>query len=85
VPPGRESFVHHKHLRDEEKCKGGLEALLHYRRTWNQRLGVFTEVPVHDWASHGADAFRGLAVRHQTPRERKEVRVGPMPREFAWS
>jgi hypothetical protein len=52
---------------DEVKTAPGLEALRHYRRTWNQRLGVFTPVPVHDVFSHGADAFRGLAVRHQTP------------------
>jgi phage terminase large subunit len=62
----------------------GLEALRHYRRTWNQRLGVFTEVPVHDVYSHGADAFRGLAVRHQVPVEKKKQQAMDMPREFAW-
>jgi phage terminase large subunit len=69
---------------DEEKCKAGLDALRHYRRTWNQRLGVFTAVPVHDWASHGADAFRGLAVRHQVPRE-KARKGGSMPVNWSWA
>lgn len=69
---------------DAERCKAGLEALTHYRRDYNQRLGEFKATPVHDWASHGADAFRGLAVRHQTPRERKKEAVR-MPAEFAWT
>lgn len=70
---------------DEEKCKAGLEALLHYRRTWNARLGRFMEEPFHDWASHGADAFRGLAVRHQVPASRKQGKLQPMPQNWTWS
>jgi hypothetical protein len=71
---------------DEEKCKLGIEALLHYKRTWNQRLNAFTAEPVHDWASHGADAARGLAVRYEAPRrkQRKEQEA-PMPRSYTWS
>jgi hypothetical protein len=61
---------------DEEKCDPGLEALRHYRWDWNTRLNEFKPAPVHDWASHGADAFRGLAVRHQIPRlKKKRTRV----------
>ena len=69
---------------DETNCKVGLQALRHYRRKYNTRLSVFTSTPEHDGASHGADAFRGLAVRHQTPRERKKGAVR-MPAEFAWT
>lgn len=54
---------------DEKKCAVGIEALRNYRRDYNQRLGEFKASPVHDKYSHGADAFRGLAVRHQTPKE----------------
>lgn len=43
---------------DERRCKAGIEALTHYRRDYNQRLGEFKPAPVHDWASHGCDAFR---------------------------
>lgn len=52
---------------DAVKCKAGIDALMHYRRDYNARLNEFKATPVHDWASHGADAFRGLAVRHKTP------------------
>lgn len=55
---------------DEAKTERGREALLHYRRGWNKQLNEFKAEPVHDWASHGADAFRGLAVRHKVPRDK---------------
>lgn len=57
---------------DEQRCKVGLEALQHYRRDYNSRLNEFKATPVHDWASHGADAFRYLAVRQEAPKERKQ-------------
>jgi hypothetical protein len=58
---------------DKVKTRVGVEALQHYRRDYNQRLKEFKATPVHDFASHGADAFRGLAVRHRTPLEKKPV------------
>ena len=58
---------------DAEKTKAGVEALQYYRRDYNQRLSEFKAVPVHDWASHGADAFRYLAVRHRTPERAREA------------
>lgn len=47
---------------DAEKCAAGLDALTHYRRDFNQRLGEFKATPIHDWSSHGADAFRYMAL-----------------------
>ena len=47
---------------DAEKCSVGLEALTFYRKAFNERLQTFTDKPLHDWTSHAADAFRGLAV-----------------------
>lgn len=47
---------------DETRCAEGLDRLAMYRREWNERLQVFRQNPVHDWASHGADAFRTLAM-----------------------
>lgn len=52
---------------DSDKCAPGLEALQHYRRDYNTRLNEFKSTPVHDWASHGADAWRYLATRQRTP------------------
>lgn len=60
---------------DAGRCEAGLEALQHYRRDFNTRLNEFKATPVHDWSSHGADAFRYLALRQQVPRVRRPVRV----------
>lgn len=47
---------------DEENCGRGVEALLQYRREFDERLKSWRGRPLHDWTSHGADAFRYLAV-----------------------
>jgi phage terminase large subunit len=47
---------------DEERCRAGLDALQNYRWDENKRLGELKPTPLHDWSSHGADAFRYLAV-----------------------
>lgn len=46
---------------DEEGCKEGIIHLDSYKRTWNDRLGCFTDVPLHDEHSEGADSFRQAA------------------------
>jgi len=47
---------------DAVKCQQGLEALRAYRWAFNDRMGELKTTPVHDWSSHGADAFRYLAI-----------------------
>jgi hypothetical protein len=47
---------------DEKKCELGLEALKAYRREWDELKLMFTEKPLHDWASDPADAFRMWAM-----------------------
>jgi len=73
---------------DEERCRPGLEALRNYRKVFNQRIGEFTGTPVHNWASHGSDAFRGLAVRWKLPREQQQTPIGvsyrPMSAPGGW-
>lgn len=44
------------------RCSEGLEALRAYRRKWDETKKVYAPDPMHDWSSHGADAFRGLAL-----------------------
>ncbi len=51
----------------EATTRDGLEALQNYRWDYNTRIQGFKHLPVHDWASHGASAFMGLATRHFTP------------------
>lgn len=47
-------------IRIHERCDEGLEALKAYRYAYDEDLKVFTKKPVHDWASHDADGFRGV-------------------------
>jgi phage terminase large subunit len=47
---------------DEDRCRPLLRALEHYRKDWDEEKKTFAVRPRHDWASHGADAFRYLAV-----------------------
>jgi hypothetical protein len=40
----------------------GLNCLRNYRRTFDEKQKVFYDRPLHDWSSHGSDAFRYLAI-----------------------
>jgi len=44
------------------KCEKGIKALSHYRKEWDDANGHWRSEPRHDINSHGADAFRYLAV-----------------------
>lgn len=47
---------------DETKCAKGLKALDNYKKDWDDRNACWRSQPLHNWASHGADAFRTLAT-----------------------
>jgi phage terminase large subunit len=55
---------------DETRCERGLNALRNYRREWDDRLKMFRDSPLHDWASHGADAIRTFASGYRDPKEK---------------
>ena len=46
----------------DHKCEEGIECLRQYQREYDEDKKVFRDKPRHDWTSHGADAFRMLAV-----------------------
>ena len=47
---------------DAKNCKEGMRSLRQYRREFDEKRKTFRNNPLHDWASHGADGFRYLAV-----------------------
>lgn len=47
---------------DATKADRGLECLRSYERVYDDRLQRFRDQPLHNWACHGADAFRILAL-----------------------
>jgi phage terminase large subunit len=56
---------------DAEKCADGLHALRHYRYEVDEDTGAVSRLPMHDWSSHAADAFRTLAMSIE--HERREA------------
>jgi len=55
-------FMLRKSWFNSGRCGDGLTALRQYRSDWDERRQVLKPVPLHDWTSHAADAFRYLAV-----------------------
>ncbi|MGD0229696.1 MAG: hypothetical protein ABSC19_04960 [Syntrophorhabdales bacterium] len=55
---------------DERKCSRGLSALVGYRADYDDERKKLADHPLHDWHSHGADAFRTFAVGY-APRAKK--------------
>jgi len=66
---------------DAGKCHDGLEALRAYRANYDERNKVFQDRPAHTWASHGADAFRYMALAW---REMQPQKPPPPPRD-SWA
>ena len=58
---------------DKTKCEQGLKALEAYRKEWNDKLGLYRDKPLHDWASHASDAFRYFAVSENEIKEVKQL------------
>jgi hypothetical protein len=47
---------------DRVKCKHGINSLQNYMKQWNEKMQVFADKPLHNWASDGADAFQCFAM-----------------------
>ncbi len=50
---------------DAEKCERLLDCLAFYHARHDDKHQVERPEPEHDWSSHGADAFRYLAIGHR--------------------
>lgn len=49
---------------DKVKCKDGIRALRNYRRERDEVRNCYKRTPLHNWASHGADAFGMFAYNY---------------------
>jgi hypothetical protein len=47
---------------DDERAEQGYACIASYHREWDEKHQRFRDQPVHDWASHGADALQTLAL-----------------------
>lgn len=61
---------------NQTQCYAGIEALRAYRRKYDEILKTFSNKPLHDWASNGADAFRYMAL---VAKDKLPVKIQPRP------
>ena len=70
---------------DQALCADGLQYLRRYQWGPATQLGQERRTPLHDDASHPADALRTLAVGIREPERKKEETKRPPARVSAWS
>jgi phage terminase large subunit len=58
---------------DADKCADGIQCLRNYRYDVDPETQQYSKFPLHDWASHGADAFRYAAVAMTVEPKKKTV------------
>lgn len=61
---------------DIDKCSVLIKVLENYRKEFDTKKVIFNDNPVHDWASHGADAMRVLCTSLNL------IRKGTSPEEL---
>lgn len=72
---------------DEKRCEHGLKCLQNYRKEYNEKFRVYSDRPFHDYTSHGADAFRYLAITESDFRPDMgigDVQYGLMKQNWGW-
>ena len=62
---------------DEHRCALRIDALTNYRYNVDEETKEFSDEPLHDWASHAADAFGYMAVALKEPKPKR----GDVPRK----
>ena len=76
-----------------EEDVDGVDALASYRYEYDEEKKVYKKTPLHDWASHSADAFRYLAIatrfseymtRPPPPPKKVEVVAKPLTLDELW-
>jgi hypothetical protein len=66
---------------DAKGCEVGLKKLRAYRRQWNEHMGIWRPEPVHDGASHCADAI-GTGVQGSSDPDIDEMDRRPIMPAF---
>jgi phage terminase large subunit len=63
-------FLSKCYINECDETEKGIQALENYQREFNDERKEFSAKPVHNWASHPADAFRYMAVSCERPKEK---------------
>lgn len=65
---------------DEAGCEAGIKGLRMYRAEYDDKLKTLKPKPLHDWSSHGADAFGTGVMGADEPKPK--VRVQPAKKDW---
>lgn len=60
---------------DKTKTQRGINALSSYHKEYDEKNKTWRSHPKHDWASHGADGFRYLAVGHKEVKDKTKKKI----------
>jgi len=66
---------------DKEACALGIKCLDSYQYEWDDNLGRWKDHPLHNWASHGSDAWRQFAQGYEAP---KADNTRSKPKRAGW-
>lgn len=66
---------------DEILCKRGIDCLENYSRKWDSKNLIWSSGELHNWASHGASAFRMFGMSYRE--EARRVKESDLPREVS--
>jgi hypothetical protein len=47
---------------DDVRANRGVDCLENYTKKFDEKAKTFMNTPLHNWASHGSDAFRTMAI-----------------------
>lgn len=61
---------------DKANCEDGIKALEGYQFAKDEKNDTFRKIPLHNWASNGADAFRQMAQGYRADRGGRQPTVG---------
>lgn len=65
---------------DKAKCEHGIDCLENYHKEYIEKREDYSVKPCHDWSSHGADAFRYMAIAYRNQLVVNNIRIGvPRP------
>jgi len=62
---------------DKTHCARGIDCLRMYRSEFDEKNQVLKSRPLHNWASHSADAFRYGVMGAEEPREKAKAKNRP--------
>ncbi len=61
---------------DRTRCARGIDALKNYQKKWDSKHNIFSDTPLHNWASNGADSLRYYAMgERDMDREKSSMNI----------